>query len=291
MNRIPTIVAVLALFAASASAQTRTADTTVFGFHLGGKVTLPECARAETPQHVIDRIAFLKKTRAENLNAAKESGDKVEIEQARVVNPAIVGTAGAMLADEREYRLRLLRADVDAQNSMAALNLKMEQEEEEIARKPDYVTQNPSSPCFEWPDMSTDYVSANTPLVTAHIKINLPIDQSPAILSGVEAESQVVNGNLESIWFFTAGLVSQDKVLVALEKKYGKPSRLREDRKQNSFGALFISHYAEWRLANLMITFWGATDSVDSGSVRIETKKGSTFAAAALKELQKGPKL
>ena len=148
-----------------------------------------------------------------------------------------------------------------------------------------------SSPCVEWPHMITDYVNANTPVVTAEIKIELPINQSPAILSGLDVYGQVVDGTLESIWFFTGGLKSQDQVFAALEKKYGKPTRFKENTKQNTFGALFMSHYAEWRFTNLTVVFWGATDSIDSGSVQIDTKKGAGYRSALLKKSQNGPKL
>jgi hypothetical protein len=155
-----------------------------------------------------------------------------------------------------------------------------------------YVIQNPLSPCFEWLDMTTKYVSDNTPVKTAKIGINLPLDQTPAILSESLVNAQVVDGNLESISYSTGGLKSQDRVLAVLEKKYGKPTRFKEDRKQNTFGALFVSHYAEWGFLNFTVTFWGATDSRDSGSVRIESKKGAEFTSALLKQSShNGPNL
>jgi hypothetical protein len=155
-----------------------------------------------------------------------------------------------------------------------------------------YVIQNPLSPCFEWLDITTKYISDNTPVKTAKIGINLPVDQTPAILSESLVNAQVVDGNLESIYYSTAGLKSQDRVLAMLEKKYGKPTRFKEDRKQNAFGALFVSHYAEWGFLNFTVTFWGATDNRDSGSVRIESKKGTEFASALLKpSSHNGPNL
>jgi hypothetical protein len=47
MKRMPIILAALILLAAGASAQTKTADMTVFGFQLGEKFSLSECARSE----------------------------------------------------------------------------------------------------------------------------------------------------------------------------------------------------------------------------------------------------
>lgn len=44
MKRMITVVAALAFLAAAAPAQTNTADMTVFGFRLGEKLSLPECA-------------------------------------------------------------------------------------------------------------------------------------------------------------------------------------------------------------------------------------------------------
>jgi hypothetical protein len=208
-------------------------------------------ALPECEREIDSTKALLKKMRADNLEMAKRTGDA-----------------------------KLIEMEIRRQGDTSVLG------------GPDrYAVQDPPSICYEWPDMETDYVDANTPVVTAHVKITLPADKSPAILAGLQADAQVVNGTLESVWFITRGLQSQDLALATLEEKYGKPTRLKEDRKQNAFGAFFISHYAEWRFANLTVVFWGAVDSVDHGFIRIDTKKGSAFRAASLKSFNAGPKL
>jgi hypothetical protein len=145
-----------------------------------------------------------------------------------------------------------------------------------------------STACFQWSAMDDDYVSVNTPLVTARVRIELPIEQMPVI--AVDIEAQIVDGSLESVWFSTAGLVSQEKDLVSLEKKYGKATRFENENKQNAFGAHISSHYAEWRFANLTVLFWGTTNSADRGQVRIETKKSRAF-AKAVRAKSEGPPL
>jgi hypothetical protein len=261
--------AILGLLAMGASAQTKGVDTTVFGFQLGGKFAMPECERE--PNHsLIDSVALLKKMHAESSEMSNRNIAYVEKKDAQLAQ---------RMKEEREE-----------ENARFAPILK---EDEENSRKEIYAIVEHSSPCFEWPGMTTAYVSANIPVVTAKIRINLPVDQIPESIrfSGFEADAQVVDGNLESISFSTAGLESQDQVLVALEKKYGKPTHLQEERKQNAFGARFISHYVEWRFANLVIVFWGATNSVDGGSIRIDTKKGSKFRLVSQKTSQTDPKL
>jgi hypothetical protein len=47
-----------------------------------------------------------------------------------------------------------------------------------------YAVGEHSSACFQWPDMINEYVSVDTPLVTAKVKIDLPVDQAPMVAMG-----------------------------------------------------------------------------------------------------------
>jgi hypothetical protein len=48
MKRLALIIAISLVMVSVASAQTKSADATVFGLHLGAKFSLPECARSTT---------------------------------------------------------------------------------------------------------------------------------------------------------------------------------------------------------------------------------------------------
>lgn len=192
---------VLGLLATSASAQKKEADSTVFGFHLGEKVSIPECAR--------------------------------------------------------HYA---------GENYFYAHN--------------DLVT------CFER--------SANDPrsvMINEKISIRFPVDKQPAIVSGSAILAWISEGTLESVCFDTRGLSDQDQILSELKEKYGRPSSTTEIKKQNSFGATFLSHNVVWKFANLTVVFQGTTDRIDSGLVNIDTKKGAAYRSALLRQSQVGPKL
>lgn len=139
--------------------------------------------------------------------------------------------------------------------------------------------------CFEhW-----DTALVGQPARTEKVGIEFPEGESPSIAAKVSA--LVIDGLLESVFFSTAGFSTQDQVLVALRKKYGTPTKTSETKKQNALGAVFSSHFAVWKFANLTVEFRGTTDQIDDGLVNIDTKKGTDYRSSLLKKSQNGPKL
>jgi hypothetical protein len=139
--------------------------------------------------------------------------------------------------------------------------------------------------CFEhW-----DNALAGQPAGTERVGIKFPEGESPSIAAGVSA--LLIDGRLESVSIDTAGLSNQDQVMAALKQKYGAPTSTNETKKQNSFGAVFNSHFAVWKFANLTVVFKGTTSHIDSGLVNIETKKGADYRSALSKQSHDGPKL
>jgi hypothetical protein len=76
-----------------------------------------------------------------------------------------------------------------------------------------------------------------------------------------------------------------------LKEKYGEPSSFTEENKQNRFGAVFISHFAEWsQFKNLTVVFHGTRGQTDEGIIYIMTNKGQDFLLKHEQQTQ-GPKL
>lgn len=87
--------------------------------------------------------------------------------------------------------------------------------------------------------------------------------------------ADVVDGNVEAVTIYTTGLRVQDVILAMLEEKYGDPSNLEEENKQNAFGAVFSSHLAQWLdFTNLTVSFRGTQLRTDVGIITVYTDKG-----------------
>jgi hypothetical protein len=132
----------------------------------------------------------------------------------------------------------------------------------------------------------TEDIKANTPVGTSDVILRFPEGVYPFSLS-----AQVIDGKLESVWWETGGLEVQDEALAELIKKYGKPTRFHEDRKQNAFGAQFVSHRAEWHFVNLTVTFSGSLNTIDVGAVTISTNKMQEYQKTLGADEPKGLKL
>ena len=144
--------------------------------------------------------------------------------------------------------------------------------------------------CFWRDDART--VKPNAPVVTTGVNILFPTGGQPEIIVPIyNIRGQVVDENLEYVTIPTCGLDCQDAALAMLKGKYGEPSSLTEDQKQNRFGAVFASHSAEWsQFTNLTVVFHGTRGRTDEGIIYIMTNKGQDF---LLKHQEKpqGPKL
>jgi len=118
-----------------------------------------------------------------------------------------------------------------------------------------------------------------------------PKDRPEIIVPIDHIWGQVVDENIEYITIPTCGLDCQDAALAMLNEKYGEPSSFTEENKQNRFGAVFISHFAEWsQFKNLTVVFHGTRGQTDEGIIYIMTNKGQDFLLKHEQQTQ-GPKL
>jgi hypothetical protein len=161
-----------------------------------------------------------------------------------------------------------------------------------LTKKSDIYAENVKAPCFErfavpWAAKS----KVVTPVVTESVMIIFPYAEQPTLSSSGKLMGQIVDGSLESIGFNTSGLSAQERTISSLKEKYGDPSKVLDETKQNAFGAKFDSPVAIWGFENLTVIYQATTDKIDSGMVNIDTKKGSDFRDASLKALRPGPKL
>lgn len=117
--------------------------------------------------------------------------------------------------------------------------------------------------------------------------ILFPSNESPSIVSGGGVLGLVMDRRLEGIGFSTEGVSNQDAVLSALKKKYGEPRVFAPKIVKNRLGASFEAFDAIWETQDLHITFESISSAIDSGVVRIDTRKGKEARDRALKEMLK----
>jgi len=146
--------------------------------------------------------------------------------------------------------------------------------------------------CYERDDART--AKPNAPIVSARVDILFPTEEIPHSVTFFDSISgQVVDGNLEYVTIVTCGLDCQDAALGMLKEKYGQPSDLTEEDKENGYGAVFTSHLAVWsQFANLRVEFHGTRGHTDEGIIYIMTSKGhDLLLERAKQQTQTGPKL
>jgi hypothetical protein len=158
-------------------------------------------------------------------------------------------------------------------------------------RKSNVYVEDDQVACFERIILPWEPEKWATPVRNETVTVVFPVGHEPPIISGTKIVAGIVDGNLESVGFNTAGLARQDETLKLLREKYGEPAKITEETKQNNFGASFESHFAVWSFANLSVSFQGCTDRRDSGLVNIDTPKGLESRMATLEKLKSGPKL
>ena len=99
-------------------------------------------------------------------------------------------------------------------------------------------------------------------------------EQKPKIIGGHHLKCILVDGRFEGVKFWTYGIKDIERVLAALNTKYGKPSSIEKPIVQNAMGAQYEDLIADWTLPNLYVRFHGLAESVDSCVVNIRTPKG-----------------
>ncbi len=149
-----------------------------------------------------------------------------------------------------------------------------------------YKDYDTTSTCFEFRDPNSNIESGDT--FTDKIIIVFPQSEIPSIIMPrFMISGQVIDGKLESIEFDTSGHSGQDRVLDMLKKKYGKPTSLRHQKVQNRMGATFKAFDAVWKFPDLTVVFLSVIDTLDSGTVNIDTKKGLKYRNEQQKETLK----
>jgi len=108
--------------------------------------------------------------------------------------------------------------------------------------------------------------------------ILFPSNESPSIVSGGGVLGLVIDRRLEGIGFSAEGVSNQE---------YGEPRVFAPKIVKNRLGASFEAFDAIWETQDLHITFESISSAIDSGVVRIDTRKGKEARDRALKEMLK----
>lgn len=125
------------------------------------------------------------------------------------------------------------------------------------------------------------------PIANKGVEISFPISGRPSISKYGGLVGRLIDGNLEGVNFNTMGIKDAEIVLEKLTEKYGKPQVFVPRVVKNRFGASFEAFKAAWIGQNINVVFLSVDDSLDSGTVYIETIKGSDERIRANKEATK----
>ncbi|MDP3815720.1 hypothetical protein [Pseudomonas sp.] len=142
---------------------------------------------------------------------------------------------------------------------------------------------DPKTTCFEHVASS----DTNPNEFTGYVRVLSAYDEIPDVVHGIYYYALLINGKLEGIYFDTGGIKNMDFVYGKLQGKYGVPSTKNLRIVKNIYGATFDVTNAQWTTDNTIITFLGATGTIDSGSVRIFTKNGLMYDRAQEKNANK----
>lgn len=99
----------------------------------------------------------------------------------------------------------------------------------------------------------------------------IPSAGTPPYVRG-EIRVSVLNGIVESVQIGTWGIQAQGIALEALTKKYGVPTRARQE-KQNALRSRFPTQFAEWELKDFSVKLDGTTGSIDWGRIEVSTHR------------------
>ncbi len=124
------------------------------------------------------------------------------------------------------------------------------------------------------------------PLGTEEVRINYPLGEMPEI-SNTTVGAILIDARLVGISFGTRGIADANSVLERLKAKYGPSPTLVSTKVQNRLGASFDAFYALWIFPDLQVAFHSVSETVDTGLVIIDTKKGSDWREQRLKEAAK----
>ncbi len=139
-------------------------------------------------------------------------------------------------------------------------------------RRESYRTTPPTTACFEY--KTTVKLGS---VKVDDITIRFPDTDLLSLAPEGELNCVLMDGNLESIQFCTGGAGTRDRDLETLTKKYGKPAEIKWANQTIGFGANEKTVTATWKSNKLFVYFQSYDESVDIGTVRIETDKGHSL--------------
>lgn len=123
-----------------------------------------------------------------------------------------------------------------------------------------------NGPCYRRDDRAKSGTSE--PLIFENIEIQYPRAAGPELAYGVRA--LMLDGKVQAMRWLTRGLSEQGPAFYALKAKFGEPSSMNVEIKQNGFGAKVDSINATWFLSNtLTMIFTGVDGKIDQGKVEI----------------------
>lgn len=117
--------------------------------------------------------------------------------------------------------------------------------------------------------------------------VSIPRAGTPPYVRG-EIKVSVVNSIVESVEIGTWGIQAQGIALEALTRKYGVPTRTRQER-QNALRSRFPVQFAEWELKDFSVKLDGTTGSIDWGRIEVSTHRYRRLVGDYLKQPAKSP--
>lgn len=117
--------------------------------------------------------------------------------------------------------------------------------------------------------------------------VYLPSAGTPPYVRG-EIRVSVMDGIVEAIQVGTWGIQAQGIALEALNRKYGAPTRSRQER-QNALRSRFPVQFAEWELKDFSVKLDGTTGSIDWGRIEVSTHRYRRLVGDYRKQPAKSP--
>lgn len=134
-----------------------------------------------------------------------------------------------------------------------------------------YPVRPPEGACLNWPTAGVN--RAALPQVLFSVK------EAPVFVSGMELTLELIDGKVEGITFYTAGLSTEALVMRAMVDKFGPPVRTIENEVQTRAGAKFDAAIRIWKPPGASVMFAPAVGSISMGMVSVSTPAGDAAAA------------
>jgi hypothetical protein len=102
-------------------------------------------------------------------------------------------------------------------------------------------------------------------------QVTLPGAGTPPYVRG-DLKVFVLAGLVESVQISTWGIEAQPGALTSLTRKYGEPTRTRQ-QKLKGMRSRFPTHYVEWDFRDFSVRYDGTTGSIDWGRIDVSTHR------------------